>query len=304
MIDFIFDPENFHLKYFEKDFFHLKSCFDPAAYDWGKFNEDFYSIEPALGTVRLFKDGNIPRSSFQVATQVNDEVAHNFDQAKVSDILSQGGSMVINRFEKNSKHVADVCNAVSNLCGHATVGNAYVTKGGSGTFGKHWDAHCVFAVQLIGKKRWTLHRPSIDRPLNKQEVEEHVYHEETEIVFDDVIEAGDVLYIPRGWWHTVTPLTNQPSLHIATGVHTPKVIDYLKWVLGRKMVHDVAFRETLPLASLDADKIINTISSFLEAAKNNDLFQQYLVEMRIAMSAKKTIDFSSIFNEENCNAST
>ncbi|GGC14285.1 JmjC domain-containing protein [Pseudoduganella buxea] len=295
MNNFNIDKECFRKEFFEKNLLHMKSCLDPARYDWEDFGNDFFSIEPGLGTVRLYRDGRVDRQVYQHAAQNNEEVGFKFDEASFANILNNGGSMVVNRFEKSSRYVAALCRELSDYSGHATVGNAYATKGGTGTFGKHWDSHCVFAVQLIGKKHWTVFRPTVDLPLSTQNGFAKAPPTDTEMVFDGILEAGDVLYIPRGWWHAVNPLADQPSLHIAVGIHTPKVLDYLKWVLIHKMSANKEFRETMALTRLDAGSMAQACELLTSSSTSSETFEEYLNALNISLSEKPYIDFDSIF---------
>ena len=45
-------------------------------------------------------------------------------------------------------------------------------------------------------------------------------------------EEGDVLYLPRGWWHHVIPL-NVGSFHISVGCYLPTMFDYIVQTAGR-----------------------------------------------------------------------
>jgi ribosomal protein L16 Arg81 hydroxylase len=49
---------------------------------------------------------------------------------------------------------------------------------------------------------------------------------------DCLLETGDLLYIPRGWWHETTPL-DQPSFHLSVGLFVPTLFDYVMWVCSR-----------------------------------------------------------------------
>lgn len=285
----------FREEYFESQMLHIPFALDAAAYDWRKFGEDFFSIEPSLSTVRFYRGGGIARENFQHAVQQGEQIVHKFDEAMVHDILENGGSMVLNRFDKSSSHVATLCREIGGFCGYATVGNAYATKGGTGTFGKHWDSHCVFALQLIGMKRWTVFRPTLALPIGGQRSKEWLASSESEIVFDNVLRAGEALYIPRGWWHEVTPIDGQPSLHIAAGVHTPKILEYVRWVLINKMPAHAAFRETMRLGSIDADAISEACRLLTSSSMQETFFHEYLSAFQVVMAEKSHIDFESIF---------
>ena len=292
---FNISKECFEKEYFEKSLLYINSAFDPDEYGWEEFGQDFFALEPGLGTVRLYRGGRVDRQVYQQAAQHNEEIGFKFDKASFSAILNDGGSMVVNRFEKNSRYVADLCRELSELCGHATVGNAYATKGGTGTFGKHWDSHCVFAVQLIGKKHWKVYRPSVDLPLSTQNGISRAAPTDTEMVFDGILAAGDVLYIPRGWWHEVHPIAGQPSLHIAVGIHTPKVIDYLKWLLMNKMSSQIVFRESMSLTKFDDASIAEAAQLLMSSSISSESYEEYLNALKTSLAEKPYIDFATIF---------
>ena len=63
-------------------------------------------------------------------------------------------------------------------------------------------------------------------------------------VWEETLEDGDLLYIPRGWWHVAQPLA-EPTLHLTVGVHKRTGLDLLRW-LTERMRASVAFRRDLP----------------------------------------------------------
>jgi hypothetical protein len=65
-----------------------------------------------------------------------------------------------------------------------------------------------------------------------------------EPVFDGVLEDGDMLYLPRGWWHMAYPL-DEPSLHLNFGIEPPNGTDFLQWWI-RKMRRHPEIRQNLP----------------------------------------------------------
>jgi len=167
-IDFHVTKEIFINDIFEKSFHLTKNAIDCSPYTWEQFNADFHGIEPASGNIRVFADGQIHRNQYTFGEQDSFQVLHHFDAKKLEDILMAGATIVINRFDRFSIHAFHLCKQISSFTNHSTVGNAYVTFEGKGTFGKHWDTHCVFAIQMKGRKRWKLYRPTLDLPLKFQ----------------------------------------------------------------------------------------------------------------------------------------
>ncbi len=83
------------------------------------------------------------------------------------------------------------------------------------------DLHCddqeVFILQLEGRKRWLLYGHSIDG------VDRSRLASQSEppggAALDQILERGDLLYIPRGCYHVALPM-NEPTLHLTVSVKT------------------------------------------------------------------------------------
>ncbi len=101
----------------------------------------------------------------------------------------------------------------------------------------HMDANDCFAIQVIGAKQWTIYPPTRQHPLRRSK---HFPARtdawpaprplSTSPAQTFVITAGDVLYIPRGWWHFVQPLPGE-CLSINPTVYTPTAQDFLRWIV-------------------------------------------------------------------------
>src|SRR5262249_7470877 len=109
-------------------------------------------------------------------------------------------------------------------------------------FGTHADDHDVFVIQLEGAKHWRIFGPTREWPLYR-DVEVNTAPDGDPLVELDVT-AGDVLYVPHGWWHEVTAIGG-PSLHLTVGVSPTNGIDFLTWLVDRAR-SDELFRRRLP----------------------------------------------------------
>ncbi len=82
---------------------------------------------------------------------------------------------------------------------------SYLTPQGTQGFAPHYDDIEAFVLQLEGKKRWRVYKP-----LFKEEVLPRFSsgnYEQSQLeapIIDVVLEAGDLLYFPRGYIHQVT----------------------------------------------------------------------------------------------------
>jgi hypothetical protein len=63
-------------------------------------------------------------------------------------------------------------------------------------------------------------------------------------LWEHVLQTGDLLYIPRGWWHLAIPL-NEPTLHLTIGVSNPTGADFLSWFIDQLRESEVV-REDIP----------------------------------------------------------
>lgn len=95
--------------------------------------------------------------------------------------------------------------------------NLYWTEAGSPPgFRPHWDSQDIFVFQLRGAKRWVVYGPpqhllpyEKDKPSNWARTPPP----QSEPILNATLRSGDVLYIPRGFYHSVEPLRDTPSLH-------------------------------------------------------------------------------------------
>ena len=109
-------------------------------------------------------------------------------------------------------------------------------------FSKHWDDHDVFILQLDGRKRWEVYPDTRPKPLKGDSAVERV---PTRPLWTGLLTRGDVLYIPRGFWHVAYPL-DEASLHLTTGLATCTGETVMKW-LGGSLLASEHFRSDVPV---------------------------------------------------------
>jgi hypothetical protein len=128
--------------------------------------------------------------------------------------------------------------------------NLYAGWQTSRGFDLHWDDHDVFILQVAGRKRWSVYGQTRPYPLvNDIEKAEKPGHDP---LWEGTLEDGDLLYIPRGWWHVAVPLA-EPTLHLTVGVHKRTGLDLLRWVSERVRASE-PFRQDLPRLASAAER--------------------------------------------------
>ena len=102
--------------------------------------------------------------------------------------------------------------------GFAFLTNMYVTPEGKNQgFGKHNDNKDVFIIQLAGRKKWFMQKTTFPLPLRHQCVGRS-FEPSADTVVDDeieslILEAGDLLFVPRGYIHWAQTPENSTSMH-------------------------------------------------------------------------------------------
>jgi ribosomal protein L16 Arg81 hydroxylase len=148
--------------------------------------------------------------------------------------LSQGASLIVDYLSNLAPNVRQLAEACEDALKASTNVNLYAGWRSQRGFDLHWDRQDTMMLQLSGRKRWTVYRPTRLHPL-EDDVE--IAPKPTEQPYwEGILEDGDVIYLPRGWWHVACPL-DEPSLHLTLGFETPPGIDLLKWFVGKLRRH-------------------------------------------------------------------
>jgi ribosomal protein L16 Arg81 hydroxylase len=177
-------------------------------------------------------------------------------------LVASGATLVLNSLEAHSAAARRLSEEVFRLSGFPTRSNAYVSFGGSGSFGAHWDTHDVVVLQLVGRKRWRVGPPTFPLPLPGQTSRGSGQAAPSLSALDVLLEAGDALYLPRGWWHEVTPLP-EPSLHLSVGIYVPSVFDALNWLCQRVLPLELAARR----GAIDEAATSSDLAALVDALK-------------------------------------
>ena len=272
--------EEFLSNYFERQWLLSRGAHRDSKFSWSDVDELLYRIEPVAPYMQLFQDGEVPYERY-----VDDSVEHGRTRRRMNkaifyDSLSRGATLVLNRLEEHSLAAKRLCTEVGRFAGHPTLGNAYLSFGGNGTFGKHWDTHDVFVVQLLGKKRWQVFAPTLPLPLSHQTCAPFRGQCSRQPVLDVQLNAGDVLYLPRGWWHQAIPC-NSGSFHLSVGAYPPTAIDYLQWVNQQSLAALPAARVGISGAedqALDAESILKSVTEAMRHSSSLPAYRQSLLE--------------------------
>jgi hypothetical protein len=174
--------------------------------------------------------------------------------ADIDRVLAEfeaGATIVLQGLHHHWPALAAFCRDLEATLGHSVQANAYYTPRGSQGLPVHHDTHDVFILQVAGDKRWLVYEPALELPLRDQRYSQEL-GDPGETVLDVRLEAGDTLYLPRGWLHEA--LTSETdSLHITVGVNVVTWLDALRAALD-ECGDDVEFRRSVAAdGELEAD---------------------------------------------------
>lgn len=104
---------------------------------------------------------------------------------------------------------------------HSFVGaNAYLTPPDSQGFAPHYDDIEAFVLQTEGKKRWRIYKPLSDNGvLPRVSSKNFEQNEIGEPILEVTLEAGDMLYFPRGYIHQAVTVDGEHSLHVTVSMY-------------------------------------------------------------------------------------
>ncbi|MEE1923774.1 cupin domain-containing protein [Pseudomonas sp. 148P] len=149
----------------------------------------------------------------------------------VYDFLSKGATVIVNRIERCDK-VARLEQEISKLTGHRSLTSGYLAYRSMDSFKSHWDTRDIFVFQFSGRKRWVINEPTFRDPLYMQQSKdfEAVFSPPDNVYMDVTLEPGDMLYVPRGWWHNPSPV-GEKTFHLTVGTYPPTGLDYVNWLM-------------------------------------------------------------------------
>lgn len=246
VLDFHKSTEVFRNEFFEISPFCERKAFDSSACDWTIIDRalDSHDFRPSMLKI-LHKKERVPLSAYVEDFMDVGVARQRLIKPSIYGLLHQGATIVLNRLDVFSDFTRDICMQIAQYAGIQTAANAYASFGAEAATPAHWDTHDVFAVQLVGRKNWRLYKPTHELPISSQQSTGHDALIGATPSLEVVLEAGDILYVPRGWWHVVEPADSSDTVHLAVGVHAPLFVDYVLWACANLFPNDLSLRRSV-----------------------------------------------------------
>ncbi|KAL2634862.1 hypothetical protein R1flu_006341 [Riccia fluitans] len=241
--------EKFHQQFWEKRPFLIRRPQNRSLYEGWFEKEDIGSL---LERETLRYGLNVDVTKYKDGARANFSTEGAAKATQVWKKFAKGWSVRILHPQRWSNSLFLLLSAFERYW-HCVAGcNAYLTPAKSQGFSPHFDDIEAFVLQTEGRKRWRCYKPrSLDDVLPKFSSPDFSQDEIGEPILDEILEPGDLLYMPRGTIHQAEATSDTHSLHITVSVGQRNTwSDYLELALPRALElaweDHLLLRESLP----------------------------------------------------------
>jgi hypothetical protein len=246
-----------------------------ALFGWERLNEVLGRHR--LGPPRLkleMRGADAGRGVFRERRTSRNHVIHDVDLPLLYERLREGATLILDSVNEFGGPLKQICNGLASEFSASSQANLYACWGKSQGFDVHWDDHDVFVIHLAGAKRWLLYGSTHLAPLRRDVREDNPAP--TEPLEEIVLESGDMLYLPRGYWHAAVGVGG-PTLHLTIGLTRKNGHDLLTWLADQAVALDLV-RADLPLERDDealGRHVAAILAAALDGADPSDLGRRF-----------------------------
>ena len=165
--------------------------------------------------------------------------------------FKQGSSWQAVHPQRYHGPTAELLSKIEAALGCVCGSNSFITPENSRGFKPHHDEVEVFMLQLEGSKHWRLHQGDKQLPTTyKWDYPKSIVKEKP--ILETDLDAGDLLYFPRGTVHYATAGKHGFSHHLTVSTYQKNtwgdlLLKAMPKAIEKAMESDVKFREGLPI---------------------------------------------------------
>jgi ribosomal protein L16 Arg81 hydroxylase len=162
------------------------------------------------------------------------------DPVAFSSLMDQGATVIFGRLDEYVPRLWRLCHQIAEQTGEQVTAEATVTSAKDSGLPLHCDKEDVGVLQIAGSQRWRLCGPPVVNPV-KNMLDQPA--PQSTPFFDEVLRAGDFLFVPAGYWHRCE---NGPgrSLHVSIMFEPPYGKDVVN-ALAKQLAADEIFKQPL-----------------------------------------------------------
>jgi len=158
-------------------------------------------------------------------------------------LSDEGYTILVRHAERHDRRLQDLATSFQKDFGGQVNVHIYATPPEEFGFGWHYDAEDVFILQTAGSKEYALRKNSVHPwPLPETIPADMRYEREIMPLLRCLLQAGDWLYIPTGYWHMGRAV--EASVSLAVGVMSPAALDIHDLARGR-LAQSLLWRQRL-----------------------------------------------------------
>ena len=209
------------------------------------------------------------------------------DVKRISEEYRGGATVALPAIHRTWKPLGLLCDQLQAELDHAAHANVYITPGNAAGFTPHYDVHEVFVLQIAGKKRWSIYTPVLRLPHRSQIFTPQAYTGQAPMA-EVELEAGDLLYLPRGFLHSTTT-SDGFSAHVTIGITVYTWVDLVKEALA-SAIEDEGMRGALPtgfahrsdLKPLLRQRMLDALDKLKSPTRADELIASFTARVRAA----------------------
>lgn len=280
--------DDFLQRYLGKDFLYAAGAPGRfrSLFDWPEINSILRHHRLETPRLRLVQGGQaVPASSFlDHRTTRRSERIPRLRSADLTRHLREGATLILDAVDEIHEPLTTLAESLeAQFCNRIQM-NMYAGWRSSPGFDIHWDGHDVLVLQISGRKLWKIYPMTREHPLLDES--EAPPPASQSPLWEGTLRDGDVLYIPRGWWHVAVPL-DEPTLHLTIGLHNNNGADLLTWFANR-LRSDSLVRQDLPRFGSPSDRVeyLERMKALWAAAWTPALLDEYFAETDARAAAR------------------
>jgi hypothetical protein len=249
---------------------HLKGTQAKAAgvLDWTSLSAAFNvtgDVRPEAIVLR--RNGyTIPLQSYTCSRPGHPYSKTQVDLEKVDKYLREGATLVLNRADEIHDRLRHLCAEIEQVVKRSTWANVYAVWGDIPGGTVHFDPHDVIVLQVCGRKHWRVYEPSIAFPICEPPTGSGP---KGDPVWDGNLVVGDLLFVPRGWWHLPLPC-GEPSIHVTFGIERFCGLDVLR-KLAEMLKDSALMRRGVPcddeMRQVYTEEWCETVTDFIQSPR-------------------------------------
>ena len=245
--EWIIDPigeKEFYSKFYEKKICRIERTnadYYKSLLSLEVVDEVLHSQKLSYPKINMVNSGVETPIDAELFTSSNGET---INSAKLLKQFAEGASIVLSGLHDHVSSLGTFVDYMFKHFSHKFQTNVYLTPANSQGFKTHYDTHDVFILQIEGSKKWRIYNNPIELPLQSQPYNDE--GEPGELQEEFILNAGDMLYIPRGVMHDAES-NEEISLHITGGLLGYTWTDFLIESILHLAKSDVEFRKFIPI---------------------------------------------------------